>query len=116
MSKREYIQRRIRQPMSVVSLIGIPAVAVTLYVQLNGGGSVEFWVILYSTLFLLSALLLTLMLQRLRCPDCNKSLISLYLHTQVGDPEGVALTECPNCHADFRQEMRKDFKSPSGST
>lgn len=107
-TKREYIQLRVRRTLAPTGPIALVAIAIMIFVQLRGLESTVFWVVTYSILGILSITSMSLMIRRLKCPDCHGALWALYLSKPVGDPKGEALQKCPHCGVDFATKMEEE--------
>ena len=108
MTKREYIQLRVRRTLAPTGPIALVAIGIMLFVQFRRLESTVFWISSYTILGILSVMFMSLMMHRLKCPDCGGLLWRLYLSRPVGDSKGEALQTCPHCGSDFAEEMKEE--------
>ncbi|OGV61823.1 MAG: hypothetical protein A2283_06320 [Lentisphaerae bacterium RIFOXYA12_FULL_48_11] len=106
MTKQQYIQRGIDRVLRLASLISIPVVAVTIFMQLSCQNTPAFWIVMYTVLGICSLAVLAWLIAHLKCPDCGHNLWFEYLRSPLDDKSMTAMIKnCPRCHTDFESEM-----------
>ena len=105
MTKREYIQGRIRLAVLPSFPFALAAIAIMIFVQVRHLDTEVFWVMSYGIMGLINIVLLILLIRGVKCPDCQRSLCGFYLVKRFTSPKDNILQRCPHCGVDFAEEM-----------
>ena len=98
MTKWQHVLRSSWRVFMPAYLIAGVMIAFLVVLQVRGVAlGKEFWIALYAALGCLSVFFIGLLIHRVRCPDCRKS-VALWCRSRY-------MSRCPKCGADWTAEM-----------